>query len=128
MSIWRSGSKRRRLDETESRMRVSRPAFSFVGWAKRSVPTMDDTAGGEMVGTLRFAHPKLRNPPRLPHRRQHDIGGTRAGRLVAGRHDAVDLAEGFELRPPKLGVAEHVAQRGGELFRGAVFLQEFGND
>ena len=46
-----------------------------------------------------------RPSPRLPHRRQHDIGGARARRLVAGRHDPVDLAERLELLSPQLAVA-----------------------
>ena len=28
-----------------------------VGWAKRSVPTMEANGFKQMVGTLRFAHP-----------------------------------------------------------------------
>src|SRR4051812_35053616 len=67
-------------------------------------------------------------PPCLPHRRQYDIGGARARRLVAGRQDPVDLGKRLQLLSTQVTVAQHLAERGGEFFRRAVFLQEFGND
>ena len=44
-------------DSWPSARRGSIPWRDFVGWAKRSVPTIQDNGRGEMVGTLRFAHP-----------------------------------------------------------------------
>ncbi len=37
---------------------------------------------------------------RLAERRQHDVGGAHARRLVAGRHDRVELCESLDLPPP----------------------------
>src|SRR4029079_3638940 len=94
--------------------------------------------GGEHGVTLTIRRPpiypqsngcyKLTRRPPLPHRLQHDIGRANAWRLIAGRHDGVDLRERLDLLAPQLGIAEHLAQRLREFFRCAVLLQEFGDD
>lgn len=63
--------------------------------------------------------------PRLPHRREHDVGGKDARRFVAGRHGGVELREGFDLLLAHRRFCQHLGQGTSELLRCAVFLQEF---
>jgi hypothetical protein len=56
-------------------------------------------------------HSNLVRLPGVAHDRQHDIGCPRARRLVAGRHDRVQLGESLELAPAQRRVRKHLAKR-----------------